>query len=119
MNKIAFVGNLTKDPVQSTVLSGKNKATFTVAVNRVYSEDVDFFPVVAWETLAENCAKFLEKGSKVFVTGSLYTKNFTAEDGSKKFAIEVSADDIQFLSSKPQATAEEPKETKKKSGKKQ
>ena len=55
--------------------------------------------VVAWETLAENCAKFLEKGSKVFVTGSLYTKNFTAEDGAKKFAIEVSADDIQFLSS--------------------
>ena len=70
MNKIMIIGNLTKDVYSATTLGGKQYAKLSVAVNRTFGEQkmTDFFDVMAWNTLAENCAKYLAKGDKAEVT---------------------------------------------------
>lgn len=116
MNKIFLIGNLTKDPVLRTVKTEKAEkavANFTVAVNRVHSandKDADFFPIVVWGSMAESCGKYLKKGSRVCVVGPLQTKSYDAEDGLKRYTMEVNAAEVQFLSAKPD---EEKKEGKK------
>lgn len=105
MNKIFILGNLTKDPVKR-VLKDKEDCSvvnFVVAVNRSRSSDkkqeTDYFPVVVWRGLADSCAKYLKKGSKVLVGGSMQMRNYEAPDGTKRFTAEVVADEIEFLSS--------------------
>ncbi|MCL2630131.1 MAG: single-stranded DNA-binding protein [Firmicutes bacterium] len=105
MNRICLIGNLTRDPEASTIPSGIKVCKFTIAVNRSFSNadgtrQADFIPVVCWRNSAENCAKFLKKGSKVGVTGSLQIRTFDAQDGTKRYVAEVQADEVQFLSTK-------------------
>lgn len=104
MNKCFLIGNLTKDPEASTTASGIRVCRFTVAVNRNYSSNgeraTDFLPVVCWRNQAESCGKFLKKGSKVGLSGSIQTRTYDAQDGSKRYVTEIVADEVQFLSSR-------------------
>jgi len=103
MNKIVLIGNLTRDPELRTTPQGISLCNFGIAVNRKFgrSEDgrdeVDFFNVTAWRQLGENCAKFLKKGKKVAVFGSIQIRKYE-KDGVERTAVEVQADDVEFLS---------------------
>lgn len=104
MNTVCITGNLSKDPEKRVTSSGISACTFTVAVNRrVKNADgtrsADFINVVAWRQLADLCAQYLAKGRKVGVTGSLQTRDYIAQDGSKRYVTEVIADSVDFLSS--------------------
>ncbi|MFA5449164.1 MAG: single-stranded DNA-binding protein [Clostridia bacterium] len=112
MNKVVLIGNLTRDPESNTTTSGIRVCKFTVAVNRNYSSSdgsrpTDFLPVVTWRNQAENCAKFLRKGSKVGVFGSVQTRTYDAPDGTKRTFTEIVAEEVQFLSTRQDAFADD------------
>ena len=72
MNTIMLIGNLVRDPEAKTLANGINLTTFTIAVNgRGKDADATYFRITAWRQLAENCSRFLEKGKKVAVLGSV------------------------------------------------
>lgn len=105
MNKIILVGNLTRDPELNTTNGGISVCRFAIAVNRQFAaanstETVDFFNVSAWRGLGENCAKFLKKGNKVAVSGRVEIRNYDDKDGNKRTSVDVTADDVEFLSPK-------------------
>lgn len=106
MQKIFIIGNLTRDPELRSTRDGTPVCTFTVAVNRRQKSaeagkpDADFFRVTAWRALGESCGKYLHKGRKVGVTGSVSVNTYTAQDGSFRASMEVVADDVEFLSPK-------------------
>ena len=105
MNKVFIVGRLTRDPELTTTTSGLSVCRFSVAVSRRYANadgerETDFINCVAWRGLADNIAKYQKKGSQVCVIGSLQTRSYEAQDGSKRYVTEVSADDVEFLSSR-------------------
>ncbi|MCQ2458554.1 MAG: single-stranded DNA-binding protein [Clostridia bacterium] len=105
MNKLTLIGNLTRDPELRTTSSGVNVCDFTVAVNRRktannQNPEADFFRVSAWRQLGENCAKFLAKGRKVCVIGPVSVRTYTGSDGTTRASLEVTADDVEFLSSR-------------------
>ena len=109
MNKICLVGNLTNDPELRSTGSGISVCTFIIAVNRRFANqqgerEADFIPVVAWRGLADNCARYLAKGRKVAVTGSLQTRRYEDKEGKKRTAFEVVADDVEFLSPRDSAS---------------
>lgn len=97
MNKLIIIGNLTNDPEMRTTTSGKNVCTFTVAVNR-RNEGADFFRVSAWDKRGEVCGKYLEKGKKVCVTGSVSTHAYRAKNGDPAASLEVFAEEVEFIS---------------------
>ena len=104
LNKVLLIGNLTRDPELRYVPSGAAVATFTVAVNRVYTsqagekkEETSFIRVVVWARRAEVCGEYLAKGSPVFIEGRLQSRNWETQDGQKRSTIEVIADNVQFL----------------------
>lgn len=105
MNKCIFIGNLTKDPESQKTQSGVNVCRFSIAVNRTYTNsngerEVDFINIVAWRGLADNCAKYLKKGSKVCVVGQLQTRTWEDSEGKKKMAVDIMAEDVEFVSPK-------------------
>lgn len=102
MNRLTIIGNLTGDPTTRSTQSG-NVTTFTVAVNRRGKEKaVDFFRVSAWRQLGENCQKYLAKGRKVAIVGSVSANAYTGKDGEAHASLEVMADDVEFLTPKDQ-----------------
>ncbi len=111
MNKLTIIGNLTRDPELRTVGSGISVCDFTVAVNRRRSSqnsgqpETDFFRVTAWRQLGETCAKYLAKGRKVCVIGAVSARTYQANDGSTRVSLEVTADDIEFLTSRAESEA--------------
>ena len=102
MNKLTIIGNLTRDPEMRTTPSGKEVCTFSVAVNRRKKipgqPDADFFRVSAWEERGKVCLKYLEKGKKVCVVGPVSVSTYTGNDGVTRSTLEVTADDVEFLS---------------------
>ena len=112
MNKLIIIGNLTRDPEVRTTPSGDNVTSFTVAVNRrtrrdaqSNQPDADFFRVSAWRQLGENCGKYLAKGRKVCVSGPVTARLYQANDGTTRVSLEVTADDVEFLTSRAEADA--------------
>lgn len=106
MNKVFIIGRLTKEPELRTTPNGVNVATMSVAVTcRMNREQADFFNVIAWRGLADNCAKYLVKGQQVAVAGELHTRSYEANDGSKRYVTEIQADDIEFLAKPGAASA--------------
>lgn len=103
MNKIFIVGNLTRDPEMRSTRDGIPVCTFTVAVNRrqrnaqAGQPDADFFRVTAWRGLGESCGRYLSKGKKVSVVGPVSVSTYTGNDGSTRASMEVTADDVEFL----------------------
>lgn len=104
MNKAVIIGNLTNEPDMRATSSGISVCTFTIAVNRRVSRDAqgqkeaDFIPIVTWRGLADNCFKYLHKGSKAAVTGSIQTRSYDAQDGTRRYVTEILADEVEFLS---------------------
>jgi len=110
MNKAFIIGNVTKDPELRTTQSGISVCSFNVAVNRRQSAqaehpEADFFKVTAWRQLGENCAKYLAKGRKVSVIGSVTASAYTGNDGQPRASLEITADDVEFLT--PEGEAKE------------
>ena len=107
MNKVFLIGNLTADPVGSTFDSGNTNCRFSIAVNRFNRNGegnaVDFINIVAWNQLASNCTKYLVKGSKVAVVGSIVTGSYE-RDGVKRQTFDIRADQVEFLSRPDGAT---------------
>lgn len=108
MNKVILIGNLTKDPELTTTTSGVSVARFTIAVSRRYTNsegerETDFLNVVAWRGLADTCHKFLRKGSKTAIVGSVQTRSYDAQDGTKRYLTEVVADEVEFVGARPQS----------------
>ena len=105
MNKVYLIGNLTRDPELSTTTSGVSVCRLSIAVSRRFANadgarDTDFFNISAWRATAENCAKYLKKGSKIAVVGSIQTRNYEKSDGTKGFTVDIVADEVEFLSTK-------------------
>ena len=105
MNRLTIIGNLTRDPELRTTSAGINVCSFTVAVNRRRSAngnqpEADFFRVSAWRALGENCQRYLAKGRKVAVTGPVSVSTYTGNNGVTRASLEVTADDVEFLSSR-------------------
>ena len=102
MNKLTIIGNLTRDPELRTTRDGLDVCTFSVAVNRPKKKadgttEADFFRCTAWRQLAVNCGKYLAKGRKVAVCGPVSLNTYTTQDGRSGATLEVTADDVEFL----------------------
>ena len=104
MNKVYLIGNLTRDPEMRSTSNGIPVCNFSIAVNRRFKnaqtgqQETDFFNIVAWRQLADLCGRYLAKGRKVAVFGSIQTRTYEAQDGSKRTAFDIVADEVEFLS---------------------
>lgn len=105
INTITLIGRLVRDPELRTTTTGKEVSSFTVAVARSYSKDneTDFIPVIAWGSSAKFVCDYFRKGSMIAVTGSLQTRKYTDDDGYKRTAFEVKANEVSFCGSKEKA----------------
>jgi len=116
MNKVFLIGRLTQDPVASTLDSGHSYCRFSIAVNRAYTSrdgenKADFINIITWDGLAQNCVKYLVKGSQVAVTGSIQTGSYE-RDGVKRQTFDIRADQVEFLSranASASGTAQQPR----------
>lgn len=102
MNRVVLVGRLTKDPELRYTPSGVAVATFTLAVNRAFSNqegnrEADFINCVVWRKPAENVANYLKKGSLAGVDGRVQTRNYEGQDGKRVYVTEIVAESVQFL----------------------
>ena len=107
MNKVILIGNLTKNPELSQTSGGIAFCRMSIAVNRPYANadgerQADFFNVTCWRGLAENCHKYLKKGSKVGIVGYLQNRTYE-KDGVKKYSTDIIADEVEFLNTKTEA----------------
>ena len=105
MNKVILVGNMVADPEYQTTASGISLCRFRIAVQRKFKNEKgeyesDFISVVAWRGTADFVSKYLHKGNKVGVTGSLQTRTYDAQDGSKRYVTEVVADEVESYTPK-------------------
>ena len=107
MNKVILIGNLTRDPELRTTPAGDSVCSFTVAVNRrrgsnaeAGQPEADFFRVSVWRQQGENCAKYLAKGRKVYVSGPVTCRTYVGNDGQTRASLEVTANEVEFLSSR-------------------
>lgn len=105
LNKVLLIGNVVKD-VELRVLANNTKiANIRLAMHRKYKtktgelkEETEFITVIVWETLAENCAKYLKQGSRVYVEGRLQTREYKDKEEQQRIVTEVKADTVEFLS---------------------
>lgn len=102
MQKIMFIGNVCAKPEMRTTASGLNVCNFTVAVNRPRragqdQSEADFFRVSAWDKQGEACLNYLDKGSKVFVAGTVAARAYTDNNGAARASLEVTAREVEFL----------------------
>lgn len=99
LNKVILIGRLTQDPELRYTPNGAPVANFTVAVDRKFSknDETDFIPIVAWRRLAEICNEFLHKGKLVAIEGRLQTRSYETQEGQRRKAYEVVADEMQML----------------------
>lgn len=105
MNRVILIGRLTRDPELRYTQSNVAVTTFTLAVNRPFSNqagerEADFINIIVWRTLAENCHKYTKKGSRVAIDGRIQTRSREDESGNKKYYTEVIADNVKFLDPK-------------------
>lgn len=111
MNKVNLIGRLTHDPELRQTQSGTSVCSFGLAVNRNYTNaqgerETDFINITVWRNTAENCVRYLTKGSKVAVCGSLQSRNYEDKEGKKRTVLEVVGDEVEFLSDKSEKQGE-------------
>ena len=104
LNRVQLIGNVTRDPELRTIPSGQNVCSFGVATNYQWTDaqgqkqqKAEFHNIVAWGKLAEICAQYLTKGKKIYVEGRLQTREWEAQDGTKKNRAETIADNMIML----------------------
>ena len=105
MNKVILIGNLTRDPELTETPSGVAVCRFAIAVSRDYASadgnrETDFFNITVWRGRAETCAKYLKKGNKVAIVGSLQNRSYEDKDGIKRNVTDVIASEVEFLTPK-------------------
>ncbi len=111
MNKVFLIGNVVRKPENRVTASGVSFTSFTLAINRNYkkedgSKDTDFINCVSWRNLADTIYKYCDKGSRIGIEGRLQTRSYDAQDGNKKYVTEVLAENMEFLNTKKETTAE-------------
>ena len=116
LNKIIIIGNVGNEPEMRFTPNGKPVTTFTVATNWVYTspdgerrQETEWFNVVAWNRLAEQCNQFLGKGRLVYAEGRLHTRTWEGQDGQPRSRMEVVANRVIFLDRKGAAALPEDK----------
>lgn len=105
LNKAMIIGNLVRDPEVKSMPNGQPVTTFSVATNLVWTdqatgqrkEKAEFHNIVAWRKLAEVCGQYLRKGSKVYIEGRLQTRDWTGQDGIKRYRTEIVAENMIML----------------------
>lgn len=104
LNKAMIIGNLTRDPEVKTTPNGQNVASFSVATNRVWTnqqgqkqEAVEYHNIVAWGKLAEICGQYLNRGKKVYIEGRMQTRDWEGQDGVKRYKMEIVAENMIML----------------------
>ncbi|KKR04017.1 MAG: Single-stranded DNA-binding protein [Parcubacteria group bacterium GW2011_GWC2_39_14] len=104
LNKAMIIGRLTADPETRTTPQGTSVSAFSLATNFVWNDasgqkqdKVEFHNIVAWRKLAEICAQYLKKGSKIYVEGRLQTRSWDGQDGVKRYRTEIIADNMIML----------------------
>jgi single-strand DNA-binding protein len=114
LNKVMLIGNVGTDPEMRFIANGSPVTSFRVATNRFYTtpegerkQETDWFNVVAWNKLAEQCNQFLTKGQLVYVEGRLRTRTWEAPDGQKRNKTEVIASRVTFLDRQSQGGSED------------
>ena len=111
-NIVVLTGRLTADPELKTTQNNIPVTSFSIAVNRNYSSSdgerqTDFFNITVWRTQAENCGRYLKKGSKVAIVGSLQNRTYEDKDGNKRTVTDIVANEVEFLSSKGSGDGQE------------
>jgi single-strand DNA-binding protein len=108
LNRVMIIGRLTRDPELRALPSGRSVASFSVATNRQWTDaqgqkqkQVEYHNIVVWSKLAEVANQYLKKGSQVYVEGHLQTREWTAQDGTKKNRTEIICDSFIMLGSRP------------------
>ena len=118
MNKVILIGNLANDPESRTTQNGIAQCSFRLAVQRRFKgangeRETDFLPVVCWRQTAEFAQRYLAKGRKVAVEGSIQTRSYDVQDGSKRYVTEIIANSVEVVGSredgvqKAQSTAQD------------
>lgn len=110
LNKAILGGRLTGDPELKQTQSGVSVVSFSIAVNRRYSKDAqqaqaDFFNVTAWRTTAEFVSKYFRKGSSICVVGTIQNRTWTDQQGQKRYATDIVADEAMFVDSRGEGPA--------------
>ena len=113
MNKVFLIGRLTRDPELRYTSSNIAVATFSIAVDRNFSNaagerEADFINIVVWRKQAENVKNYMHKGSQVAIDCRIQTRSYDDTDGKKRYVTEVVADNVQFLDSKGSRDASAP-----------
>lgn len=111
-NKVILMGNMTADPELKQTTSGISVCSFTIAVNRRGAKGtengqptVDFIDIVAWRQSAEFVSRYFKKGNPILVCGQLQKRAWTDNQGQKRYAVEVVADEVTFASNANQGGA--------------
>lgn len=109
MNKVVLIGRLTRDPELRYTSNNTPVATFTLAVNRNYTNEdgereADFINVAVWEKAAESVKNYLGKGRQAAVNGRIQTRSYEDENGNKRYITEVIAEGVEFLDSKKESS---------------
>ena len=110
MNKVVLIGRLTRDPELRYTGSNTPVATFSLAVNRNFTNqngerEADFINIVVWRKQAENVKNFLTQGSQVAIEGRIQTRTYDDQNGQKRYITEVVADNVEFLGSKSSSSS--------------
>ena len=105
MNKVILIGNLTRDPELTETPTGVSVCRFSIAVSREYANaegerETDFFNITVWRGRAEVCGKYLKKGNKVAIVGSLQNRSYEDKDGVKRYVTDIIASEVEFLTPK-------------------
>lgn len=103
LNKVILAGRLTADPELKQTTSGISVVSFTIAVNRKYSKEQqqpDWISVIAWRQTAEFISRYFKKGSAICIVGAIQTRSWQDQQGQKRYATEVVADEAMFVDSK-------------------
>ncbi len=106
-NKVILGGRLTDTPELKSTATGVPFANFSIAVNRPYTtkteagqQNVDFINIVAWRQRAEFVTRYFKKGSSICIVGSIQTRTWTDQQGNKRYATDVVADEVSFVDAK-------------------
>lgn len=114
LNKVILIGNLTADPELRQTQTGISVTSFTIAVQRRFvkqgdaqsQQTADFINIVAWRQQAEFVTRYFKKGRPVCICGSLQSRSWVDQQGNKRYATEVVAEEINFVDSKPAGDAQ-------------
>lgn len=105
MNKVFLIGNLTRDPEVTETSSGTTICRITLGVNRTYMQDgerkTDFINCTLWGANAENAGRYLHKGSKAAVVGSLEIRQWESDDGTRRTGVNINVQEVEFLTPRP------------------